>query len=144
MIHHISYRVFVYGTEDEEKVREAIKTIFPTSSPQMEMTEGYHKNPILVLHDRITKKKDLNAFIKILKEMKDPNKKNILNRLKSKMDDKGNLFIRFDKQEAYLGNLKVVEHGDAIRLKIKMAAYPAKKEIAMKLARKLLGGEDVF
>ena len=140
MIHHISYRVFVHGTEDEKKVREAIKTIFPTSSPQMDMTEGYYKNPILVLHDKIAEKKDLNASVKILKEMKIPDKKKILNRLENKMDDKGNFFLRFDKQEAYLGNLKVVEHGDAIRLKIKMAAYPAKKDIAMKLARKLLGG----
>jgi hypothetical protein len=54
------------------------------------------------------------------------------------MDDKGNFFLRFDKQKAYLNELKVVEHGDSIHVKIKIAAYPAKKEPAMKLVRKLL------
>jgi RNA binding exosome subunit len=54
------------------------------------------------------------------------------------MDDKGNFFLRFDKQQAYQGELEVVEHGDSIHVKIKMPAYPAKKDIAMKLVRKLL------
>jgi len=45
MIHNISYRAFVYGTENKEKVLESIKTLFPNSSPQCEATEGYYKNP---------------------------------------------------------------------------------------------------
>ncbi len=53
------------------------------------------------------------------------------------MDDSGNLFLRFDKQRAFLGDLKVVDHGDSIHLKIKIAAYPAKKKVAIKIARKL-------
>ena len=53
------------------------------------------------------------------------------------MDDSGNLFLRFDKQRAYQGDLKVVEHGDSIHLKIKIAAYPAKKKVALEIARKL-------
>ena len=55
------------------------------------------------------------------------------------MDEKGNLFLRFDKQKAYQDELKIVEHGDSIHVKIKMAAYPARKENAMKLARELWG-----
>ena len=54
------------------------------------------------------------------------------------MDEKGNFFLRFDKQKAHQGELEVVEHGDSIHVKIKMAAYPAKKDTAMKLVRKLL------
>ncbi|BDZ70786.1 hypothetical protein GCM10025861_13030 [Methanobacterium petrolearium] len=53
------------------------------------------------------------------------------------MDDKGNLFLRFDKQCAYLGDLKMVEHGDALHLKLKIAAYPARKEIALEVAQKI-------
>jgi hypothetical protein len=55
------------------------------------------------------------------------------------MDDKGNLFLRFDKQRAYLDELEIVEHGDSIHVKIKIAAYPARKEVAMKLARQIWG-----
>lgn len=139
MIHNISYRTFVYGTENEEKVKKSLKTLFPNSLPECEITEGYYKNPVLILHDKIVKKKDIKDFIQILDKIGSFDKKRILTELENKMDDTGNLFLRFDKQQAYLGELKIVEHGDSIHVKIKMAAYPAKKEIAMKLARNLWG-----
>lgn len=139
MIHNISYRVFVYGTENEGKVREAIKTLFPQSSPETDTTEGYFKNPVLILHDKITKNRDIKEVIKAIEQMDEYNKKRLLNELENKMDEKGNLFLRFDKQKAYLGDLKIIEHGDAIHVKIKIAAYPAKKENAIKVAREIFG-----
>jgi len=139
MIHNISYRVFVYGTENEEKVREAIKTLFPDSSPKTDITEGHFKNQVLILNDKITKNREIKDFIKLLINLDSKTKKRILNQLDNKMDEKGNLFLRFDKQRAYLGDLKIIEHGDAIHVKIKMAAYPAKKENAIKLAREIFG-----
>lgn len=138
MIHNISYRTFVYGTENEDKVKEAVKTLFPNSSPQREEIEGYYKNPVLILHDKIVKKREINDFIQTLKESSS-NTHKILNNLHRKMDDKGNLFLRFDKQKAYLDELEIVEHGDSIHVKIKIAAYPARKDVALKLARKLWG-----
>ena len=139
MIHNISYRVFVYGTENEEKVREAVKTLFLNSHPQTEIIEGYFKNPVLILHDKIEKKRQNKDFIKILENLDLSSKKRILNELYKKMDDKGNLFLRFDKQRAYKGDLKIVEHGDAVHVKIKIAAYPAKKETAIKIAEEIFG-----
>lgn len=139
MIHNISYRVFVYGTENEEKVREAIKTLFPNSHPQTENIEGYFKNPVLILHDKLGKKRETREFIKILQNLDSSTKKRVLNELNNKMDDKGNLFLRFDKQRAYRGDLKIIEHGDAVHVKIKIAAYPAKKEKAMELAKEIFG-----
>lgn len=139
MIHNISYRTFVYGTENKEKVEKAIQTLFPNSSPQCEITEGYYKNQVLILHDKIDKKRDIKDFIQILNRIDYSDRQRILTELEKKMDDRGNLFLRFDKQKAYLGELKIVEHGNSIHVKIKMAAYPAKKEPAMKLARKLWG-----
>lgn len=137
MIHNISYRTFVYGTENEEKVKRAVKTLFPNSSPLKEETEGYYKNPVLILHDKIEKNREIKDFIQQLKKMPSSY---ILNDLDRKMDDKGNLFLRFDKQKAYKGYLQVVEHGDSIHVKIKIAAYPARKEYAIKLAREIWGG----
>lgn len=139
MIHNISYRTFVYGTENEEKVKKAVNTLFPNSSPQKEYTEGYYKNPVLILHDKIEKKSIIKDFIKTLKDIPPSDAEKILHDLERKMDDKANLFLRFDKQRAYLDELKVVEHGDSIHVKIKIAAYPARKDTAVKLARELWG-----
>ena len=137
MIHNISYRAFVYGTENGEKVLNSIKTLFPNSSPQCEATEGYFKNHVLILNNKIDKKKEIKDFVEVLSTLTVPARKRILNRLEDKMDDYGNLYLRFDKQRAYLGDLKVVEHGDSIHLKIKIAAYPAKKKVAIDIAKKL-------
>ena len=139
MIHNISYRTFVYGTENEEKVRKAVKTLFPNSSPQQEYIEGYYQNPVLILHDKIEKKREIKDFIVKMEHLPSSYRNKILDDLDRKMDDKGNLFLRFDKQKAYLDELEVVEHGDSIHVKIKIAAYPARKEQAMKIARKLWG-----
>jgi RNA-binding protein len=137
MIHNISYRAFVYGTENKEKVLESIKTLFPNSSPQCEATEGYYKNTVLILNNKIDKKREIKDFVEKLSKLNVPARKRILNSLEDKMDDFGNLFLRFDKQRAFLGDLKVVNHGDSIHLKIKIAAYPAKKKVAIEIARKL-------
>lgn len=139
MIHNISYRTFVYGTENEEKVKKAVKTLFPNSSPQQEYIEGYYQNPVLILHDKIEKKREIKDFIVKMENLPSSCRNKILDDLDRKMDDKGNLFLRFNKQKAYLDELEVVEHGDSIHVKIKIAAYPARKEQAMKIARKLWG-----
>ena len=137
MIHNISYRAFVYGTENKEKVLESIKTLFPNSIPQCEAAEGYYKNTLLILSNKIENKREIKDFVEKLSKLNVPARKRILNSLDDKMDDSGNLFLRFDKQRAFLGDLKVVDHGDSIHLKIKIAAYPAKKKVAIKIARKL-------
>lgn len=144
MIHNISYRVFVYGTENEEKVREAIKTLFPNSLPEKDITQGYYGNNVLILHEKIDKKIYIKDFIKKFQTLDVDVKNQIIKDLNKKIDNKGNLFLRFGKQEAYLGNLVVVEHGDSIHLKIKIAAYPAKKDKAIKIVKEMLGGKNVL
>lgn len=137
MIHNISYRVFVHGTENEEKVLEALNTIFPYASPERELTEGYYKNKVIIFHQKFTKKKEIKNFLENLKELEPDSRNNIIDNLEKKMDDHGNLFLRFSKQDAFSNKWKIVEHGDSIHTRIKFAAYPAKKEGALKLAREL-------
>ena len=144
MIHNISYRVFVYGTENEEKVRVAIKTLFPNSLPEKDINQGYYGNNVLILHEKIDKKIYIKDFIKKFQTLDADVKNQIIKDLNKKIDNKGNLFLRFGKQEAYLGNFSVVEHGDSIHLKIKIAAYPAKKDKAIQIVKEMLGGKNVL
>ncbi len=118
-------------------MEQSLKTLFPNSLPGKENTEGYYNNPILILHDKISKKKDIKDFIQILKNLNPSDKDKLIKDLEKKMDDRANLFLRFDKQKAYQGELKLTEHGDSIHVKIKIAAYPAKKENAIKLAQNI-------
>ena len=48
------------------------------------------------------------------------------------MDEKGNFFLRLSKEKALEEEWEILDGGDNIHLKIKIAAYPAKKEVAIK------------
>ena len=138
MIHNISYRTFVYGTEDEGKVIEAINILFPTSLPEKTITEDHFDNDILILSDKISKKRVTRDIAKFLNDnLSDEDKEIIKNELNRRMDDQGNLFLRFDKQEAFDENLKLTYSGNAIHVRIKIASFPVSKENAIKVSHKI-------
>ena len=77
----------------------------------------------------VSKKRHTKTFFKRLLENVDLTK--LDNDLDKKMDDKGNWFLRFDKNDAVDEKWTILDSGDSIHLKIKIAAFPAKKEIAL-------------
>lgn len=138
MIHNISYRTFVYGTEDEEKVITAISYLFSNSLPEKSINEDHFGNKIIVLTDKITKKRTNKDIIAFLNEnLSEEDKNTIKNELNRRMDDKGKLFLRFDKQLAFDEKLKLTYSGNAIHIRIKIASYPVSKENAIEVAKKL-------
>ncbi len=138
MIHNISYRTFVYSTEDEDKVTDALCYLSSNPSIERTVTKDHFEDDIIILSQRITKKRANNDFVTFLNEnLSSEDKETIKDELSRRMDKKGNLFLRFDKQEACDENLKLTYSGDAIHVKIKIASYPAKKENAMKVAKEL-------
>lgn len=138
MIHNITYRTFVYSTEDEEKVTDAISYIFFEPSPVREINENHFGNKIIVLSEKISKKRSTRDIASFLNDNLSPEDKNtIKEELNRRMDEKGNLFLRFDKQEAYDQKLKLTYSGDAIHMRIKIASYPVSKENALKVACKI-------
>ena len=129
MIHNIKFRAFVYENESIEDITQAILNILPEAEIESEEAEGLTENRIIILSGTLSKKRYTKTFFNTLIENVDLDK--FTNDLERKMDDKGNLFLRFDKNDAYDEKLTILESGDAIHLKIKIAAFPAKKEIAI-------------
>jgi len=69
----------------------------------------------------------------------DPEEKEfLLSTLEYRIDDQNFLHIRIDKQEAYMGKLRIVEGGDAIAMKVKVISYPAKKEKIVEISKELI------
>ena len=48
------------------------------------------------------------------------------------------IYIRLSKEDAVDEKITIVDSGDSIHLKVKIAAYPAKKEIAIKKVREAI------
>lgn len=136
MIHNIKFRVFVYENEDVDELSQAILNILPEAEIGAEEAEGLTEDKIIILSGTVSKKRYTKEFFNLLLESVDLDKLN--DDLERKMDEKGNWFLRFDKEDALDEKMTIKDSGDSIHLKIKIAAYPAKKEIAVDKVREAI------
>ena len=133
MIHNIRYRVFIYDNEDRDDVLQALLNILPEADPEVEDAEGLLGENMLILSGTISKKRHTKEFLNNLLSIDKNQLKKLYDDLDRKMDEKGNLFLRFSKEKALDEQWEILDGGDSIHLKVKIAAYPAKKEVALKL-----------
>ena len=139
MIHNIKFRVFVYENEDVDELSQAILNILPEAEIEAEEAEGLTEDKIIILSGTVSKKRYTKEFFNLLLESVDLDKLN--DDLERKMDEKGNWFLRFDKEDAIDEKMTIKDSGDSIHLKIKIAAYPAKKEVAIKKISEIFPSE---
>ena len=136
MIHNIKFRAFVYENESIDEITQSILNILPEADIEAEEAEGLLEDKIIILSGVVSKKRYTKTFFKTLMDSVDLEKLN--DDLERKIDEKGNWFLRFDKADAIDEKLTVKDSGDSIHLKIKIAAYPARKEIAVEKVREAI------
>jgi RNA binding exosome subunit len=105
-------RVFAHATEDIDKVLMAAHNVLPTESASTAVFKktdltGYHGNPITLFEARIKSRKEAQAFLEKLASGLSIMDKEMLGSEIVQHLEKGNLYIRLDKQSAYLGELKL-------------------------------------
>ena len=145
------YRVFVYENEDLDLITDALLNILPSAEVEAEEVEGLLEEPMVILNGMVSKKRETKEFLNNLLAIDKDQLTKLYNDLDKKMDEKGNLFLRFSKDFKVLesgeknqaendsddfidlNQWKILDGGDSIHLKIKVAAYPAKKEVALKI-----------
>jgi RNA binding exosome subunit len=121
-IGYIDIRVFAHATEDLEKVQSAVRNLFPAELAETLVLEktsctGHHGNPITLFTAKLTDRKLLpTALEKIGAGLGVLDKEEFGNDIKQHLE-KGNLYLRFDKQYAFLGTIKFTQT-DPIHLKV--------------------------
>lgn len=121
-IAYIEIRVFAHATEDPEKVQTAVRNLLPQELAETLLFEkssltGHHSNPIILLTTTLTDKKLLpSALEKIGAGLNSLDKAVLCEDLKLHLE-KSNMYLRFDKQSAYLGTVKFTQN-DPIHFKI--------------------------
>jgi len=121
-IAYIDIRVFAHATEEPVKVQTAVINLFPTDLAenlifQKTNLTGHHGNPIILFTAKLTDKKMLpEALKKIGKDLGVLDKEELNQDIKLHLE-KGNLYLRFDKQSAFMGSLKFSQI-DPIHMKI--------------------------
>jgi len=121
-IGYITVRVFSHATEDPEKVLAAVRNTLPDELGldvvfQKTALTGHHGNPITLFEAKLVDKQALPAALKKIGKCLTPlDKETLSSEIKLHLE-KSNLFLRFDKQRAFLGELRFSSN-DPIHFKI--------------------------
>lgn len=121
-IAYIDIRTFAHATEDTDKVQTALHNTLPTEliqtiSFQKTNLTGHHGNPITLFQTRVKDRNTAQSVIqKLAANLSIIDKEQLNNEIKQHLE-KGNLYLRLDKQNAYLGQVKLCQT-DPIHLRI--------------------------
>ncbi len=124
MISSLSVSTITHATEDLEKVKAAILNILPKglrTSITVNQTnaKGHHGNPIILLNFEISDPESAKeVFSHILRSLPNTELSQIRDQLDLYYDGKSALFLRIDKQAAYLGSLRLSPSDDVIKLRV--------------------------
>jgi RNA-binding protein len=121
-IAYIDIRVFAHATENPEKVQSAVKNLLTEELAEnllfeKSTLEGHHGNPINLFTVRLTDKKQLPVMMqKIASTLSAIDKEELDRDIKLHLE-KGNLYLRLNKQSAFLGAAKFTQN-DPIHVKV--------------------------
>jgi len=121
-IGYIDIRVFAHATEDTDKVLNAVRNILPPESIDIVAFKktnlsGHYGNPIILFEAQIKERSVVQAvFERLSLGLSTLDKELLSNEIKQHLD-KGNLYIRLDKQSVYLNELRL-SNADPIHFRI--------------------------
>ncbi|MGQ9507149.1 MAG: RNA-binding domain-containing protein [Candidatus Bathycorpusculaceae bacterium] len=111
-IGYIDIRVFAHATEEVDKILNAVRNTLPTEfvdtiTFKKTSLTGHYGNPITLLETRVKEKNAVQAvFKKLASSLSLLDKELLQNEIKQHLEG-GNLYIRLDKQSAYLNKVKL-------------------------------------
>ena len=132
-------RALCHATEVLDRVKQAVLNTVGEVELETKRTAGHHGNEIVVVEAHIT---DARAMRHLFESLPKNDREQLSNTLAERLDDSCNLFLRVDKQSAYDGRIVLANSGDVILIRLKVNAYPAKKEIAVQKTAEFICGLD--
>ena len=120
---YVDVRFCAHATEDVDKVVMAVQNVLPSEhmediSFRRSNLEGHYGNPITFFDARIKDKETVRALVKNLSVNLSSLDKKELGRTINRCVEKGNLYIRLDKQAAFQAKIKLVT-SDPIHIRIR-------------------------
>ena len=116
----LEVRVFAHSTEDVDKVVKAALNVFPRDVGEVRfrrrVVSGQYGDSITILRAEVRGSKARKALRRLIQSLDKDDLNRLLSEVPLRVDEAGNLYVRLDKQEAYLGRLRLAE-SDPIRLK---------------------------
>ena len=123
-VQHLEITTFVHATEDHVKVVKAVSNLFPedVDLPPYEEVKlsGVFGDKLTTLKWVLKNRRPATeVFNKVVKGLPSIDLLELTESLDSRIDENKNMYMRVDKQKAFLGVMKLENH-DPIRLKARM------------------------
>jgi RNA binding exosome subunit len=131
----VDVSAIAHATEDINRVEQSIRFVAEClSKTEVNFTRrymrGYHGNMIATVSARLSSRQVSNETLRLLSSKLSDEDRHFLSRdLRTCIDEEGNLYLRFDKQDAYLGSM-TLHQGDPIRMKLKFLSKHKPEAIA--------------
>ncbi len=129
-VEQLEARVYSRVTELPIRVRESLLNIFPEDIREYvviseESVEGYQGIPILVITGTLSSKKQTEqAVTHLFQQLSSGDLDYLQKSLDQRIDDDCTLFLRIDKQAAYLKRVEMTVNADVIQLQISIRNWP--------------------
>ena len=148
--HLVRLTVFSHGYENSNQINEAFLRFFPFNLEENKINlkktaaTGFNEKKIEVIEVMLTKNNLINQFLESLSSNLDKEQRNLLlNQMESRLDSNLDFFLRFDK-DSWIKQEKLLltDSRKCFHIKISVAAFPKKREIALSIIRKIFNLED--
>ncbi len=146
LVNSIKMSVFTKEEENEREIEEKLKQLIPLELEKEKIAvtkqtaTGFNEKRIRIIEAMLTKDRHINAFLEKLKENLSEKQKELLIRQKeSRLDDELNFFIRLDKEKLLNNEHWVTDSGNCYHIRINIAAFPKRREDALKMIEKIFG-----
>lgn len=129
LFHYVHLRAFAHETEDVERVKQALRTAAQSPDVALEesLVEGSHKNKIRILEVESRSAPGAKRLFAALRRDDPGGFRRLVEELPQRVDEHLNFYLRLDKQEAYLGRLRLAQDDDAITVRGKVRSFESKR-----------------
>jgi RNA binding exosome subunit len=109
---YVDLRVFAHATEDPERALAAVRNLLPSEYVdsvvfKKSSLSGHHGNPIVLFEARVKDRKLVQAvFAKLCSGLGLMDKEVLAGEISGHLE-RGNLYLRLDKQSAFLGEVRL-------------------------------------
>ena len=145
LAHFIELRVFSKEDDDEAMIVSRLNELAPIDHVKdklplkSKISLGFDDKKIKIITVHLTKERHTSAVLSNLnKKLSDEQKELLLKQLESRLDHNLHFFIRLDKDKLIEGTYWITDGGNCFHMKIALAAYPHKREIAKKMLTEYL------
>jgi len=126
--------------DEPELTKEAVIALVGENPVKISKVQGFNEQMITKFEVIIKKASSINQFFKMFfSKLKKQQLEVLISQIESRLDERHNLFIRIDK-EAWIEERKLflTDSGDCFHIRISLAVFPSKSEIAAAKSKELL------